>query len=46
MDTVLKLIDSMMEASVSKGTIVMAVGGDYSGYLTACACALFEEATI
>ena len=43
MDTVLKLIDSMIEASVSKGSIVMAVGGGIIQDITACACALFRR---
>ena len=41
MDTVLKLIDSMMEASVSEYDII-AVGGVIQD-ITACACALFRR---
>jgi 3-dehydroquinate synthase len=43
METVLKLIDALIVAGISKGSKVVAIGGGIIQDLAACACALFRR---
>ena len=43
MDTVLELIEKLIQNNISKGSNVIAIGGGIVQDITACACALFRR---
>lgn len=43
MDTVLSLVDSLIDHNISKGSSVLAIGGGIVQDISACACALFRR---